>query len=278
MSTGRARAGKPLRIMVIGAHQDDCDIRAGGSAATWAAAGHQVLLVSATNGQSGHHRDGPGQLVQRRIAEARASAAVIGAQSQVWPIPDGHMEPSLANRLLFIRAIRRFAPDLILTHRPNDYHPDHRYTSQLVQDSSYMIRVPHVAPELPALDHNPVVAYLCDDFHKPCAFAADVVIGIDGVMDTKLAMIGCHASQVYEWLPWINGELERVPRGQVGRRRFLRDQWAPRSAEVADRFRAKLVKRYGARKGRAVRYAEAFEVCEYGGKPTADVVRGLFNV
>ena len=66
---------QPLRIIAFGAHPDDCDIRAGGSAAKWAALGHKVRFVSVTNGDAGHHEQGGGQLAMRRRAEARRRAA-----------------------------------------------------------------------------------------------------------------------------------------------------------------------------------------------------------
>lgn len=266
-----------LRIMVIGAHPDDCDIRAGGCAAKWSAAGHHVLFLSATNGQSGHHQDNLAKVVQRRMGEAAASAGVIGIESQVLPIPCGHMEPLLVYRLMFIRAIRQFAPDLILTHRPNDYHPDHRYTSQLVQDSSYMVRVPAVAPEVPPLNYSPVIAYMYDDFRKPTAFTPDVVIAIDDTMDKKMEMIHCHTSQMYEWVPWIQGELDQVPADEDARRKFLWQRWEVFSSSVAEKCRAQLIDRYGRARGQAVKYAEAFEACEYGDALTAGQIDRLFG-
>ena len=220
--------------------------------------------MAATNGQSGHHCDGLSKVVQRRMGEAKAAAAVIGIESKVLPIPCGQMEPTLVNRWQFIRAIREFAPDLILTHRPNDYHPDHRYTSQLVADSSYLVRVPYNAPEVPALDYSPIIAYVVDDFRKPLPFEPDVVISIDDTIDKKMEMVHRHTSQMYEWVPWTEGTLDQVPKDEAGRKKFLWERWSCVSSSVADKYRKQLIARYGARKGKAVKYAEAFEGCEYG--------------
>jgi LmbE family N-acetylglucosaminyl deacetylase len=271
------KKGKKLRILVIGAHPDDCDLRAGGVAAKWSAAGHAVKFVAATNGQSGHHADPPSTVVQRRTAEAKAAADVIGIESEVLPIPCGQMEPTLVNRWMFIRLIRLFAPDLILTHRPNDYHPDHRYTSQLVQDSSYLVRVPYNAPEAPALRHSPVIAYLSDDFRKPVPFQPDAVIAIDDTIHKKMEMFHRHTSQAYEWVPWVDGYADQVPKGDAARRKWLFERWAPHSAAVADRFRDRLIRRYGPAKGKAVRYAEAFEGCEYGAPLDAAAIERFFG-
>lgn len=268
---------KKLRIMVIGAHPDDCDITAGGAAAKWAAAGHCVKFVSATNGATGHHSEAPHVLAQRRAAEAKASAAIIGIDVEILPIQNGMMEPSNANRWTFIRLIRLFEPDLILTHRPNDYHPDHRITSQLVADSSYLVRVPYNAPEAPPLRYSPAIAYVNDNFQKPIPFQPDVVVAIDDVIDKKIDMIRCHTSQVFEWLPWADGCLDKVPSDPAGRRQFVIARWGARSRAIADKFRDKLIARYGRQEGLAVQYAEAFEGCEYGAKLDAPAIERLFG-
>jgi LmbE family N-acetylglucosaminyl deacetylase len=257
----------PLRIMVIGAHPDDCEFRCGGVAALWAQRGHRVSFVSVTNGQSGHHELGGAHLVARRTAEAQAAAAVIGIESRILPIPDGHLEPRLDYRLMLIRLIRQFQADLVITHRPNDYHPDHRYTSQLVQDSAFSLTVPHIAPEVPALRKNPVVLYFWDPFQKPAPFQADVVIDVEPVLDTKVEMLHRHESQMYEWLPWLDGVLDQVPRDQTQRKQWLRDHYLRgASPATADLYRQNLIARYGQSRGASIREAEAFEICEYGAK------------
>ena len=266
-----------LRVLAIGAHPDDCEVKAGGTAAMWAAAGHTVRFVSATNGETGHHVQGGAQLAQRRIAEAKASAAVLGVESLVLPIPNGQLEPTLVYRRAFIRVIREFRPDLVLTHRPNDYHPDHRYTSQLVQDSAYIVTVPNTAAETPALRYNPVMAYFSDGFRKPVPFEPSVVISIDPAVEKKFDALHCHTSQMYEWLPWVGGNLDEVPADEAGRRQWLRAWRGPRDEAVAERFREQLIARYGPDKGAGVRYAEAFEGCEYGAPLDAAQVDRLFG-
>ena len=266
-----------LKILAIGAHPDDCESKCAGAAAKWAAKGHTVRFVSATNGGSGHHEIAGHVLAQRRIAEAGAAARVIGIESQVLPIPTGQIEPILAYRWMFIRLIREFGPDLILTHRPNDYHPDHRYTSQLVQDSSYLVTVPTAVPETPHLRSMPVIMYMSDTFRKPIPFIPDVVIDIDGVMDKKIEMLHCHTSQVYEWLPYNRNVLDQVPEGEQERRTWLMEFMGYRSGQVADRYRQQLIDRYGEGRGKAVRFAEAFEACEYGASLDADQVESLFG-
>jgi len=272
MSTASSRG----RIMVIGAHPDDCEIKCGGTAALWAKAGFAVRFVSATNGGTGHHAIGGIELVQRRIAEAAAAAKVIGIESQIMEFTNGDLEPTLANRKVFMKVIRDFKPDLILTHRPNDYHPDHRYTSQLVQDSAYVLTVPNNLPTTPALRDNPIIAYLSDTFQKPIPFQPDVVVGIDAVLETKVDMLHCHVSQFYEWLPYNQRKEHEVPSENRARREWLKQQRIPFDRDCADRYRSKLVELYGPEKGGAFKYAEAFEVCEYGSPLTEEKRRALF--
>jgi LmbE family N-acetylglucosaminyl deacetylase len=182
-------------------------------------------------------------------------------------MPDGRLEPSVANRNMLIGLIRKLEPDLIVTNRLNDYHPDHRYTSQLVQDASYMLMVPRIVPEIPPMRYVPVIAYWGDSFQKPTAFRPDVVVGIDDVLDTKIAMLMRHESQIFEWLPWIDGTLSDVPpKGDGPARRQWALQLYKRRAvpPYADRYRDKLTERYGTAAGSRIVECEAFEISEYG--------------
>lgn len=269
--------GKRLTILGVGAHPDDCEFRMAGTAIKLADLGHRLALLSLTNGQSGHFREAGVALVARRKEEANAAAARIGARSIVLPIADGHLDPRLEYRYQLIRAIREVAPDLIITNRPNDYHPDHRYTAQLVQDSAYMLRVPHVVPEAPAMSHDPIILYWYDHFQKPVPFRPQIVVEIDSVLDRKIAMLAHHRSQVYEWLPWVEGIADEVPEGQEERLRWLKRYYERRSRpRVSDLHREILAARYGKEKGASVVEAEAFELCEYGAQPTLEQLSQLF--
>ncbi len=264
------------RLLVFGAHPDDCEYKAGGLAALYATAGHRVKFVSLTNGESGHHRLSGEELVRIRRAEAQASAAVCGIESDVLDFPDGGLQPTLQVRLEIIRIIRRFRPDLVLTHRPNDYHPDHRYTSQLVCDAAYMVTVPAVAADVPHLRTNPVFAYLSDDFQRPYPFTPDVVVDIEPVLDRVVEMLHCHKSQFYDWLAYNHGYEHELPADDAARRDWLAEQVKQRIAPLADRFRRKLQQQYGDDRGGRINYVEAFEVCEYGAPLTPEQRTRLF--
>ena len=239
--------------------------------------GHQVKFLSLTNGDTGHHRMGGMELARRRYAEAQASARVAGiSEYQVLDNHTGELEPSIANRKQVIRCIREYQPDLIITHRPNDYHPDHRCTAALVMDASYIVTVPNMVALTDILPRQPVICSLADPFTRPCPFQADVVVGIDEVIERKLDMAHCHTSQVYEWLPFNSGVLEQVPASEEDRRRWLAERYRERFEEPARLYRARLIERYGEKRGQAIRFAEAFEISEYGRKPDEDLVRRLF--
>jgi LmbE family N-acetylglucosaminyl deacetylase len=262
-----------LNIIAFGAHPDDCDQRAGGVAAKFAALGHRVRFVSVTNGDAGHQTEGGGALAARRRAEAQEAGRRIGIEYVVLDNHDGELLPTLKPREEIIRQIRQWNADLVLSPRPNDYHPDHRYTGILVQDAAYMVVVPNVAPDTPALRKNPVFMYFQDGFQKPNPFTPDVAVSIDDVIEKKMDMIDAHVSQMYEWLPWVAGRLESVPKDPAARRRWLGEA---RAGQPTAAVRAALVKWYGAAKGNAIRHAEAFEICEYGTRPNEALVRKLF--
>jgi LmbE family N-acetylglucosaminyl deacetylase len=265
-----------MRIIAFGAHPDDCDVKVGGTAALWTRLGHTVKFVSVTNGDAGHHEIGGVELARRRKAEAEAAGRAIGVEYQVLDIHDGELEPTLANRRRVIEIIRRFQPDLILSPRPNDYHPDHRYTATLVQDAAYMVTVPNVAAHTPHLRTNPCICYVSDNFQKPYPFTPDVVVDIDEVMPLKLDMLHQHTSQMYEWLPYNGCYEAEVPAGDAERRRWLESRRAGAGQDIADRYRATLLEWYGPERGKAIHYAEAFEACEYGTRLTPERLREFF--
>ena len=267
-------------ILCIGAHPDDCEISCSGAAAIWVRAGNRVVFLSLTDGRGGHHILDPETVAAKRKLEASAAARVIGAESRVLDIRDGHLEPTLDNRARVIRIVREIMPDIIITNRSNDYHPDHRYTALLVQDSAYMFMVPHVVPDTPPLQYNPVIFFWSDAFTYPRPFCPQMVVDIDEVFETKLDMLIAHESQVFEWLPWIGRSEAKVPGSDAPQKRrewlrdFYRDHYDP---PVAERFRDLLVSRYGETRGSAVREAEAFELCEYGTRPGAADIERIFE-
>jgi N-acetylglucosamine malate deacetylase 1 len=275
-----ANQDRKLRIIVFGAHPDDTELRAGGSAIKWAALGHQVKLVSVTNGDIGHWRMKGRALAQRRLAEVKAADKILGAETEVLPIHDGELEPTLENRRTITRVIRRWQADVVIAHRPWDYHPDHRYVGVLVQDAAYMVTVPFFCPDTPALQGNPVFMYSTDGFQKPYPFRPDVAVAIDDVIERKVDALHELESQIYEG--GANGSesfVKTVPPASdpAARKAWLRKSWwVRRNAAEADRFRDDLVKWYGADKGKKVQFAETFEVCEYGRRPSAEELKKLF--
>jgi LmbE family N-acetylglucosaminyl deacetylase len=262
-----------IRVIAFGAHPDDCDIRAAGTAALWAKMGAAVKFVSVTNGDAGHQTTWGPALAKRRLAEAKESARRLGIQYDVLDNHDGKLLPTLDVREEIIREIRNWKADVVLSPRPNDYHPDHRYTGVLVQDAAYMVVVPAIVPDAPPLRKNPVFLYYQDHFQRPNPFSPDIAVDIDDVIDQKVDALDAHVSQFYEWLPWVDGKLADVPKDPVERKAWLK---RTRTGPISPAVRASLVKWYGPEKGNAVKYYEAFEICEYGSQPNEATIRKLF--
>src|SRR5688572_13653004 len=214
-------AQAPIRIIMIGAHPDDCDQDGGGTAILFAKMGYAVKFVSVTNGDAGHQSIGGGMLAQRRIAEAKEAGKRFGVEYEVLDNHDGELLPTLNVRLQVIRKIREWNADIVIAPRPNDYHPDHRYTGVLVQDAAYMVAVPNVLPAVPALKKNPVFLYFQDHFQKPNPFRPDIVFDITSTFEQKINALDAHVSQVYEWLPWIGGQEAEVPKTNMERKQWL---------------------------------------------------------
>ena len=265
----------PLRVIAIFAHPDDADSKMGGTAAMMAEMGHEVKFLSLTNGNAGHHEKGGGILAKIRREEARVAGERLGiAEYEVFDNHDAELLPELHIRMDVIRAIRDWNADVVLGLRPNDYHPDHRNAGKLVIDASYMVIVPNVAPDTEPVANNPVFLYMQDRFTKPNPFSHDIVVGIDDKIDVKLEGLDAHESQMYEWLPWTAGRLDEVPDDEDERLEWLRQRWIDR--EMPDEQREGLEKWYGPERAAEFRYAESFEIAEYGRYPSDDEIRMIF--
>lgn len=286
-----------MNILMIGAHPDDNDFRCGGSALKFIEQGHNVRFLSVCDGSGGHHSMSPEEIRLRRKKEADRVAEISKIEYDIWDIPDCEVMADLETRKRIVRYIRRYKPDIIFTHRSNDYHADHRNVALLVQDASYLLVVPNFCPDVAALRRVPVIMYFYDKFKNP-SLKPDVVVSIDDKIDKKYEMMNCHESQVYEWLPYVNGVLDDVPENPEERLEWLRSPRVPRDgtllkeedlnifiksnnseyreATPAVKYRDKLVERYG-EKGKTVLFAEAYEVSEYGSPLTDEIMKKVFT-
>jgi len=268
------------RFLFIGAHPDDSDLLMGGTAVKLTRAGHQVKFVSTCNGDCGHYSMSHEDLAKRRYAETQASAGIAGlVEYQVLDHHDCRLENTLENREEIIRIIRRFRPDVVISHRSCDYHADHRNTAQLVMDAAYLLKVPLYCPDTPIPDRNPVFAYSYDRFRDPRPVRADAAVEIDSVLETKYRMLDCHASQFYEWLPWDKGykNFQIDPADWNAKKKWLDDNWGKRFHDAAELARGTLIEKYG-EMGRTVVQAETFELSEYGEQVSIPEFRNLFGV
>jgi LmbE family N-acetylglucosaminyl deacetylase len=261
------------RIIVIGAHPDDCDNEAGATAALLASMGHAVKFVAVTNGDAGHQTMKGKELAARRYIETQEVAKRLGITYDVLDNHDGALLPTLEVRLQIIKKIREWNADVVIAPRPNDYHPDHRYTGVLVQDAAYMVEVPNVAPDAPALRKTPVFLYAQDHFQRPNPFRPDIVIDVTTTFDKKISAFDAHVSQFYEWMPWIGRYEKDVPTGKVERLQWLKKTY---DHPMKENIREAMAKWYGAKRAADAKYAEAFEICEYGAQPNETEIRRLF--
>ncbi len=266
----------PLRIIAFGAHPDDVELRAGGIAAQWAAKGYKVKFVSMTNGDIGHFENSGGSLANRRLAEVRECAKIFGIETEVIDIHDGELEPTLENRRTVARLIRDWQADIVLFHRPYDYHPDHRYVGVLVQDAAVVVVAPFFTPNTPPSKRNPVFMYYSDDFLKPYAFEPTIVVGIDKVADKKWDCVTAMPSQFGDLHSWQASTLPDIPKDEQGRKDYLLNMVKHWNEDIATKYRDRLIELYGKEDGSKIRYAEAFELCQYGRQPSIEELQKMF--
>lgn len=263
----------PLQVIVIGAHPDDCEGYCGGTAALFAKLGHEVTFVNLTNGDAGHHLLKAEELAAIRAGESEESKGILGITRYITlDNHDGELMPSLALRREVVRLIRRYGADLVFSHRPFDYHPDHRYGGIAVQDAAYLVMVPNICPDTPPLRRNPVFLYMQDQFQRPYPFQPHIAVDLDGVWETKLEAMAAHRSQFGEWLPWVDGYEDQLPADPAEAAKFAAQRYV---FPVTPATRDSLRKYYG-NAADGVSHCEAFEICEYGRQPSMDEIFRLF--
>jgi LmbE family N-acetylglucosaminyl deacetylase len=273
---------KPLKILAFGAHPDDAELNVGGCAAMWAAQGHKVKFVSTTNGDVGHALKHGKELADIRKKEVEAAAKVLGIETAVMDVHDGELMPTLENRLIFLKYIREWEADIVIGHRPYDYHPDHRYTGILMQDAAFMVTVKYALPDVPCLAQNPVFLFSYDHFQTPIPFNPTIAVPVDSVMDKKLEALWCLESQIESyWYRENFVDVSPVPtdsEARAVRKQEFFDQclWKPVWRRQADQYKVLIQHTYGAELANQCKYAESFEVCEYGRQPTPEELQDLF--
>jgi LmbE family N-acetylglucosaminyl deacetylase len=245
------KAKKPARLMMITAHPDDAEFNAGGLMLKWASAGHEIMILCLTDGSAGHHQLPKEKLASIRQDEALNAADLLGAKVIIWDVADGELTANLERRKQLISAMRQYKPDLVVTHRTADYHPDHRACAQLVMDACYLLQVPNIVPEVAALTQIPPVLLFADRFQYPRPFQPDWIFDVGEVLSGVVELLHCHASQVYEWLPFTQG----ITAPEHNRRQWLKQWYSKRPQNIAERFASP-----------PTSYAEAFEISEYGGR------------
>ena len=263
------------KYLIVCAHPDDMELRMGGTLLKLTKNGHEVKIICLTDGSAGHYEMAGSELAARRKAEAQNSAELAGLDAyEIWNIPDGHLEINLTNREHLIGQIREFAPDVLFTFRPWDYHPDHRAAAQLAQDASYLVSAPKYLPQFPVSKKAPVILMTYDEFTSPNIFKPSIAVMVDDVIDRKVELMACHQSQFFEWLAYDRFKLDDVPESRGRRLAWLKENWLGRDRRQAERFKVLLDKRYG-NIAQSCMFAETFELSEYGRIPLEEEMNGL---
>ncbi len=257
-----------LTFLMIGAHPDDMDLRCGGLAIKLHARGHRVVFLSMTNGNAGHMSMDKAALRERRLNEMQEAARLYGGiRYETLDVDDGYLTADIPTREKLIRLIRREKPDVIITHRTCDYHPDHRACGQLTEDCSYLVGVPLICPDEPPLRKQPAILFCEDRFTQPSPFRPDLCVSTDDVIGQKIRGVLAHRSQFNEWLPWdghwedVLGKSEEEAAAALWKRQM--DRFSYTVTRFPDSFPA------GTKTG------EAFQIDEQGGPVTEEIQREM---
>lgn len=224
-----------MNILAIGAHGDDLEVQVGGTLAKCVARGDEVFMCVVTDGR-GRPKGDPDEIAEIRKGESQESADVIGAELIWLGIPDGGLRVTDAYLHKFVEAIRLAKPDLILTHPDKDYHPDHRYTHQMVLDAAQLARTRNYPSQLEP--HRATVPIGFYEDPRGLRFLPEEYVDISETFEKKVAMLSKHRSQMMP--DTYDPNFEMPPRDENPMMRMI---------EIQSSFR-------GMQCG--VRYAEAF--------------------
>ncbi len=186
-----------MRVLGIGSHPDDLEILCGGTLAKYATTGHSVIMAVVTDGSAGSNNLSVEELKSVRKKEAENSAKIINADFQWLGEPDELFFDNSETRLKLIDLIRHAKPDLIITHAPTDYHPDHRAVSSAVLNASFVSSLPNILSKHAA--HEQVCPIYYMDTLAGVNFHPSEYVDITTTFDTKKKMLASHDSQI-EWL------------------------------------------------------------------------------
>jgi N-acetylglucosamine malate deacetylase 1 len=187
----------PKSVLAIGAHPDDLEIFCGGTLAKYAKQGVKVSMAVSTNGSAGHLLIPPKELAEIRHQEAEKAAKVIGADFYWLGFMDAFLFEDIDSRQRFIEVIRKAKPDVIITHDPQDYHPDHRAVSRLMFDASFESGLKNLTTESPF--HPGVQPLVYMDKTSGAGFEPTEFVDITDTFKIKREMLACHESQI-KWL------------------------------------------------------------------------------
>jgi LmbE family N-acetylglucosaminyl deacetylase len=182
-----------MNVLAIGAHPDDVESSAGGTLAKYAKAGHEVFTATATNGNIGSATLSSEEIARVRKREAANAAAHIGAEYICLDYDDEMFFEDKETRLKFINLVRYCKADVILTHYPKDYNPDHELTSKIINDIAVMIPIAKLETEAPPYDKIPAIFYW--ETVYGLGFIPAEYVDISDVIDIKMAMCREHKSQ-----------------------------------------------------------------------------------
>ena len=187
-----------MNVLAVGCHPDDIEVACAGTLLRYAEQGCRVTMCHVTNGNLGHKIIGRDELREIRLKEAKASGSIIGAEVITCDVGDLLVYgDAKEQRDLVVDVIRRARPDVIITHSPTDYMPDHVAVSKLVFDASFTATLPHYETEHGYTENLPPLYYM--DTLAGLSFTPTEYVDITDTLDTKIKMLECHVSQM-KWM------------------------------------------------------------------------------
>ncbi|MBP3396442.1 MAG: PIG-L family deacetylase, partial [Clostridia bacterium] len=184
-----------MNILAIGAHPDDIEIACAGTLAKCVKRGDRVVVCHVSNGNLGHVIIPPDELAIMRKNEAKKAGSLAGIEVICADFSDLDIfDNNKESRNRIVDVIKYANPDVIITHNPDDYMPDHTAVSRLVFDAAFTATLPNYKSKVEGAAKMVPIYYM--DTLAGVNFQPTEYVDITEEIDLKLEMLNCHESQI----------------------------------------------------------------------------------
>jgi LmbE family N-acetylglucosaminyl deacetylase len=182
------------RVLAVVAHPDDAELLCAGTLARARQDGAAIGICVLCRGDKGQPAEPIADLAAVRRREMAASSKLLGAEMFSCGFSDSALSDDVPSRRKLMDILRRFRPTLVLGHAAEDYHPDHRAASALVEAATWLAASRGQKSRLQPLEEPPELWWM--DCVNRAGFEPGFYVDVSPFVELKERMLRCHASQI----------------------------------------------------------------------------------